>query len=57
MKVAVIGCGNVSKMHVKALNENPETEIAAVADIKPKRADAKASEFGARAYYDFDELI
>ena len=57
MKVAVIGCGNVSKMHFKALNENPETEIAAVADIKPERADAKASEFGARAYYDFDELI
>ena len=57
MKVAVIGCGNVSKMHFKALNENPETEIAAVADIKPERADAKACEFGARAYYDFDELI
>lgn len=57
MKVAVIGCGSVSKMHFMALKENPETEIVAVADIKPDRADRKAAEFGARAYYDFDKLI
>lgn len=57
MKVAVIGCGSVSKMHFKALHENPDTEIVAVADIKPDRANAKALEFGAKAYCDFDELI
>ncbi len=57
MKVAVIGCGSVSKMHFKALSENPDTEISAVADIKLERADAKALEYGARAYYDFDELL
>lgn len=57
MKVAVIGCGSVSKMHFKALLENPDTEIVAVADIKPERADDMAAKFGAKAYYDFDELI
>lgn len=57
MKVAVIGCGSVSKVHFKALSEIPEVEIVAVADIKPERADQKAAEFGAKAYYDFDELI
>ena len=57
MKVAVIGCGNVSVMHFNALNDNPDTEIVAVADIKPERADKKAEEYGARAYYDFDELL
>lgn len=57
MKVAVIGCGNVSVMHFNALKENPDTEITAVADIKPERADKKAAEFGAEAYYDFDELL
>lgn len=57
MKVAVIGCGNISKMHLKALSENPGTEIIAVADIKPDRADSTAKEYGARAYYDFDELL
>lgn len=57
MKAAVIGCGNVSVMHFKALAENPDTEIVAVADIKPERADKKAEEFGAKAYYDFDKLL
>lgn len=57
MKVAVIGCGGISKMHLMALNNNPETEIVAVADIKPEKADKKAAEYGAKAYYDFDELL
>lgn len=57
MKVAVIGCGNISKMHLEALRNNPETEIIAVADIKPDRADKAAVEYGAKAYYDFDELL
>ena len=57
MKVAVIGCGNVSVMHFNALKDNPDTEIVAVADIKPERADKKAIEYGAKAYYNFDELL
>lgn len=57
MKVAVIGCGSVSGMHFMALSKNPDTEIVAVADIKPERADKAAAEFGGKAYYDFDELI
>ncbi len=57
MKVAVIGCGNISKMHFIALNENPDIQITAVADIKPERADSAAAEYGATAYYSFDELL
>lgn len=57
MKVAVIGCGNVSKMHLKALEEIPEAEIIAVADVKPERAECAAAKYGARAYCDFDELL
>ena len=44
-------------MHLKALNDNPDTDIVAVADIKPERADEAAKEYGAKAYYDFDELL
>lgn len=57
MKVAVIGCGSISKMHLEALRDNPDTQIIAVADIKPDRADNAAEEYGAKAYYDFDELL
>ncbi len=57
MKVAVVGCGGVAQVHLKALSDNPETNLIAVADIKPERADKAANEYGARAYYDFDELL
>lgn len=57
MKAAVIGCGNVAKMHLEALKKNQKTEIIAVVDIKPERADSAAAQYGARAYYDFDELL
>ncbi|MBO5858654.1 MAG: Gfo/Idh/MocA family oxidoreductase [Clostridia bacterium] len=57
MKVAVIGCGNISRLHFITLSENPDTEIVAVADIKQERADASASKYGAKAYYGIDELL
>ncbi len=57
MKVAVIGCGGVSGMHFVALKNNADTEIVAVADIIPERADKAAAESGGKAYYDFDELL
>lgn len=57
MKVAVIGCGNISVMHLEALRNNPGTEIIAVADIKPERADKTAEKYGAKPYYSFDELL
>ncbi len=57
MKVAVIGCGNISKVHFAALSENPDVQIVAVADIKPERADKAAEKYGAKAYCSFDELL
>lgn len=57
MKVAVIGCGNISRLHFSALNEISDVEIVGAVDIKPERADAKAAEYGSKAYYDIDELF
>ena len=57
MKVAVIGCGNISKVHFAALSENPDVQIIAVADIIPERADNAAAKYGAKSFYSFDELL
>ncbi len=56
-RVAVIGCGVISSSHLVPLSEQENTEIAAVCDIKKERADAKAAEFGCKAYYDYKEMI
>ncbi len=57
LKTAVVGCGNVSAMHFKAIEELGCSEITAVCDIRPERADAKAKEYGAAAYYDFEDML
>ena len=57
MKAAIVGCGNISRMHFGAISEIEDVEIVAVADIKKERADKKAAEYNAKAYYDFDEML
>ncbi len=57
MKVAVVGCGNISKNHFSALSSVPGAEIVATVDIKEERAIKKAAEFGGKAYTDFEEML
>ena len=57
MKVAIVGCGNVSANHFDALKEISDAEIVACVDIKPERAEKKAAETGARAYTDYDKML
>ncbi|MGN0493287.1 MAG: Gfo/Idh/MocA family oxidoreductase, partial [Acutalibacteraceae bacterium] len=46
LKVAVIGCGNISVMHLDAIVALEESELAAVCDIKPDRAEQTAERYG-----------
>ena len=57
MKVCVVGCGNISKLHIKAIEENPDLELAGVCDIKKERALLAAIQTGAEAYTDYYEMI
>lgn len=57
MKAAVVGCGNISRMHFGALNDIEGVDIVAVADIKKDRADEKAALYNAKAYYNFEDML
>ena len=57
MKVAIVGCGNVSKNHFAAIENIPSVQIVATVDIIAERAQEKADKYGARAYTDFDEML
>lgn len=57
LKVAVIGCGNVSKVHFPAAASSPAAELIAVCDIKPERAEAKGKEYGVPAYTNYEEVL
>ena len=56
LKVAMIGMGGISGAHLPVWMEMPETEVVAVCDIRPEKADAAAAKSGARAYYDFESM-
>ena len=56
-KAAVIGCGNIFPMHAVSIVRCPDAELVAVCDVKKDRADAKAAEFGVKAYYDYIEML
>ncbi len=51
VKVGIIGCGNISGIYFKNCSETFSIlEIAGCADLIPERAEAKALEFGVKAY-------
>ena len=44
VRVAVIGCGVISELHLRCFAHNPHAEVAAVCDLVPERARFAAEE-------------
>ena len=57
LKVAVIGCGRISVMHLVPAEVLDMAELVACCDIKEERAIATAKEYGIRYYTDYKEMF
>ncbi|HEY8155836.1 MAG TPA: Gfo/Idh/MocA family oxidoreductase [Myxococcota bacterium] len=58
LKLALVGCGAISKMHVMGIRAGaPRTEVAAVVDVDRERAQALARETGGAVYGSLDEAL
>ena len=57
LRVAVIGCGNISVMHLDSIVALDEAELVAVCDIKPERATAASKKYHTKAYLDYHQLF
>ncbi|HBP38347.1 MAG TPA: gfo/Idh/MocA family oxidoreductase [Clostridiales bacterium] len=53
-KAAIIGLGDISDTHIRALQVNPAVELIAACDINPARAEAAA---GARFFTDYQKML
>jgi len=53
LRVAVVGCGNISVMHLDSIVSLDEVELVAVCDIKSERAEQKAAKYGVKAYTEY----
>lgn len=57
LKIAIVGCGNVSKRHFEAADKNENSVLVACCDTVPEKADLKAEKYGIKAFYSFDEML
>lgn len=57
LKVAVIGCGNVSVVHLDPIHTSPVAELIGVCDIKAERAQIAAKKYNVPWYTKYQELL
>ena len=58
-RVALVGCGVIAPNHLTALAELNETEVVALCDVRPERAEQRRAEFApqARVYTDYLTML
>lgn len=57
LKVAVIGCGNISVRHLDSIIALPQAKLVAVCDIKEDRVNQTAEKYGVKAYADYIKMF
>ena len=57
LRVAVVGMGGIGKIHAGIYAEHPDTQVAAVCDIVPERADKAAEMYGCQGFYSVSEML
>ncbi|MFD1956816.1 Gfo/Idh/MocA family protein [Paenibacillus thailandensis] len=57
LKAAVIGLNHIGRIHCRTYKEHPSAALAAVCDLDRELADRAAAEFGAKAYYDMNDML
>lgn len=57
IRVGLVGGGNISSTHARAVSAIPGAEVAAIHGINSQKANQLARQFGAAAYTDFDQFL
>jgi predicted dehydrogenase len=57
MKIGLIGCGYLGKIHAKCIKEVKNVDLVGVYDISPEAAEETAEKFFTTAYFDLQALI
>ncbi len=57
IKVALVGAGGWGRQHARVFSERPDVEFCAVAARTKEKTEARAAEYGVRAYTDIGAMI
>lgn len=55
IKIGIVGCGRIAQRHAEHINN--KAKLIAVCDTDRQKADDLASKYGARAYYQVEEML
>lgn len=57
LKIALVGTGGWAREHCRILQARPDVDFCAIAGRNAERTQARASEYGARAYTDIPQML
>ena len=57
IKVALVGAGGWGRQHARVFSDRPDVEFCAIVGRTPEKTQARAAEFGTRAYTDIGEML
>jgi len=59
LRLAIVGCGNISRLNVPGYLQHPRCEVVALCDALPERAKRRAAEWGIapRLYSDYAQVL
>lgn len=57
LRIALVGCGRISRNHFEAIERVESLELAAVCDIVPERANAAADAHGVPAFTSYERML
>ena len=57
IKIALVGTGGWGRQHARIFSQRPDVNFCAVAGRNGERAEARAAEYGVRAYTDIAEML
>lgn len=57
MRAAIVGCGNIAKVHASCIQHLKGHELVAFADCKVERAEEFSNQFGGRVFPSLEEML
>ena len=57
LKTAVIGAGRMGRLHSRIYRQMEQVDLVAIVDVKQEKAEQLVTEYGGKAYSDFNEIM
>lgn len=57
IKIALVGAGGWGRQHARIFAERPDVDFCAIAGRTPEKTQARAEQYGVRAYVDIGEML